>query len=232
MNIPSTIAIDGPVASGKTTLARALARKLGYLYLDTGMMYRAVTWCALTRGISIDDEAAVVALASALVLDIESASNEHGCSVYADGQDITPYLREPEVDRNVSPVSAYAGVREALTRQQRHIGERGRVVMVGRDIGTVVLPDAELKIYLDASTETRAMRRWRELGETGNERDYDEILAETQARDTIDSGRLVAPLCPASDAVVIDTTPLNAQQVLERVLALIDMRRQGTAAGA
>jgi len=223
---PLTIAIDGPAASGKTTLARALARRLGYLYFDTGVMYRAVTWCAIVHGVDTNDETAIVALADATKLDVVVSQNEPGYTVYADGGDITNHLRTPEVDRRVSPVSAYAGVREAMAREQRRIGERGRVVMAGRDIGTVVLPKADLKIYLDAPPEVRARRRWKEFQDMGRGRDFDAILSEVKARDRIDSGRLVAPLRPASDAVVMDTTDLNAQDVFEFVWETIEKRRR------
>ncbi len=226
MGIPSTIAIDGPVASGKTTLARALAQRLGYLYFDTGVMYRAVTWCAIARDIDTSDEAAVVALAGTLQLDIAPSSDSDGYVVYADGENITDCLRRPEVDQRVSPVSAYLGVREAMTREQRRIGERGRVVMAGRDIGTVVLPNADLKIYLDASLEARSARRWREMQDQGKSRDLGVVLVEIENRDKIDSGRLVAPLRAADDAVVIDTTDLDAEQVLEMVWEMIEVRRK------
>jgi cytidylate kinase len=226
LGLPSTIAIDGPVASGKTTLARALAHRLGYLYFDTGVMYRAVTWCAISRSIDTNDEAAVALLARTLQLDVGPSSDSDGYVVYADGENITACLRKPEVDRYVSPVSAYRDVREAMTREQRRIGERGHVVMAGRDIGTVVLPDADLKIYLDASLEARAERRWREIQDQGKGRELGVVVAETKARDKIDTGRLVAPLRPAHDAVVIDTTDLSAHQVLETVWEIIETRRK------
>jgi cytidylate kinase len=165
MPLPSVIAIDGPAASGKSTLARLLAEELGYLYFDTGVMYRAVTWIALQRNLVIEDEAAITSLAQSIPIDVRPPSKQDGRAydVWVEGQDITWQIRRPEVDANVSPVSAYAGVRQALSAQQRRIGQRGRVVMVGRDIGTVVLPEAGLKIYLDASAEERARRRYKEL---------------------------------------------------------------------
>jgi cytidylate kinase len=143
---PSTIAIDGPAASGKSTIGLRLAHALGYTFFDTGVMYRAVAWLALQRGLDLLDEAAVIKLAEEANLDIRPASKEDGrtCDVLANGQDITWEIRCPEVDANVSVVSAYAGVRRALSAQQRKVGLRGKVVMVGRDIGTVVLPEAEL----------------------------------------------------------------------------------------
>ncbi len=222
MPIPSTIAIDGPAASGKSTLGRRLADALGYLFFDTGVMYRAVTWAALQRGIPISDEAAVTALAESVQIDVRPASRQDGrpCDVLLDGVDVTWETRRPEVDANVSPVSAYAGVRRALTAQQRRIGLRGRVVMVGRDIGTVVLPEAELKIYLDASAEERARRRYLELIQRGEQADYEQVLAGVRRRDEIDSGRAVAPLRPAEDAIILDSDKLTADEVFARVEAL------------
>jgi cytidylate kinase len=222
MPIPSTIAIDGPAASGKSTLGRRLADALGYLFFDTGVMYRAVTWAALRRGIPISDEAAVTALAESVQIDVRPPSRQDGrpCDVLLDGVDITWETRRPEVDANVSPVSAYAGVRRALTAQQRRIGLRGRVVMVGRDIGTVVLPEAELKIYLDASAEERARRRYLELIQRGEQADYEQVLAGVRRRDEIDSGRAVAPLRPAQDAIILDSDKLTADEVFARVEAL------------
>jgi cytidylate kinase len=219
---PNIIAIDGPAASGKSTLGRRLADALGYLFFDTGVMYRAVTWGALQRGLAIADETAVTALAESAQIDVRPPSKEDGrpCDVLLDGVDITWETRRPEVDANVSPVSAYAGVRRALTAQQRRIGLRGRVVMVGRDIGTVVLPEADLKIYLDASAEERARRRYLEIVSRGENADYEKILAGVRKRDEIDSGRAVAPLRPAEDAIILDSDKLTADQVFSRVEAL------------
>lgn len=222
MPLPNIIAIDGPAASGKSTLGRRLADALGYLFFDTGVMYRAVTWGALQRDIPITDEAAVTALAETAQIDVRPPSQEDGraCDVLLDGADITWETRRPEVDANVSPVSAYAGVRRALTLQQRRIGLRGRVVMVGRDIGTVVLPEADLKVYLDASAEERARRRYLEIINRGEAADYEKILAGVRKRDEIDTSRAVAPLRPADDAVIIDSDQLDADQAFARVEAL------------
>jgi cytidylate kinase len=221
---PSTIAIDGPAASGKSTIGELLAERLAYLYFDTGVMYRAVTWVALERGIFIEDEVQVTALAEQLRIDVVLPTVDDGrqYTILADGQDITWEIRLPRVDRGVSPVSAYPGVRLALTAQQRRIGQRGRIVMVGRDIGTVVLPDADLKIYLDATMEERAGRRYREVVARDGLALFDEVLESVRLRDEIDSGRECAPLRAAEDAVRIDTTTLGVDQVLERVLALVN----------
>jgi len=220
----SVIAIDGPAASGKSTIGRLLAEELGYVYLDTGVMYRAVTWAALERHIPIEDKDAVTGLARALRIDVLRPTIDDGrqCTVLMDGQDVTWDIRRPEVDHGVSPVSAYAGVRAALTEEQRRLGGQGRIVMVGRDIGTVVLPGADLKIYLDATLEERAGRRYREILARGEPAVLAEVLAAVRRRDEIDSSRSLAPLQPAEDAVVIDTTLLSVEQVLERVLAMVN----------
>jgi len=219
---PSIIAIDGPAASGKSTLGLRLASTLGYLFFDTGVMYRAVTWLALHRGVDVRDEAAVTALAETAQIDVAPASKSDGraCDVIVEGQDITWETRHPKVDANVSIVAAYRGVRSALSQQQRRIGQRGHVVMVGRDIGTVVLPEAELKIYLDASAEERAKRRHDEIIARNGDVDFDEILEGVIERDYIDSTREVAPLKAAEDAVVLDSDKLTADEVFDQVMAL------------
>jgi len=225
MPLPSVIAIDGPAASGKSTVGERVANRLGYLFFDTGAMYRAITWIALTRNVEITDEAAVTRLAETVRLDILPAGVADGrqYTVLADGHDITWDLRRPEVDRYVSPVSAYPGVRAALTAQQRRIARAGRVVMVGRDIGTVVVPDADLKIYLDASVEERARRRYQERIQHGERANYEEILMAMRRRDEIDSQRTHAPLRPAEDAIIVDSTHLGIEAVVARVMALVSM---------
>ena len=221
---PTIIAIDGPAASGKSTIAATLACQLGYLYFDTGVMYRAATWAALDRGVPISDEAAVTKLTESLQIDVKPPSRDDGrqYDVLCDGVDVTWAIRSPAVDANVSPVSVYPGVRSALTAQQRRIGLRGNVVMVGRDIGTVVLPEAPLEIYLDASAEERAQRRYREVQARGDQsQTYESILDNVRRRDAIDSGRATAPLKAAPDAVNIDSTGLTVDEVVTRVEQLI-----------
>ena len=222
-SLPSTIAIDGPASSGKSTIGALLADRLGYVYFDTGVMYRAVTWAAVQRGVPIEDERAVTDLSEALRIEVTRPTVDDGrqYTVYADGEDVTWQLRGAEIDAGVSIPSTYAGVRDALTKQQRRIGERGHVVMVGRDIGTVVLPHADVKIYLDASAEARARRRWLECQASGRSDSYDEILAGVRRRDAIDSQRAIAPLRPAPDAIVLDSTQIDAQAVLTHVLRLV-----------
>jgi cytidylate kinase len=220
---PSIIAIDGPAASGKSTIGLRLANALGYIFFDTGVMYRAVTWLALERGIDVHDEAAVTALAEEAQIDVAPASTADGraCDVLVDGRDITWETRRRRVDENVSIVAAYPGVRKALSRQQRRIGQRGRIVMVGRDIGTVVLPGADLKIYLDATAEERARRRYDEIVARNGQANYEAILRRVIERDRIDSTRDVAPLKAAEDAVVLDSDRLTADEVFEQILALV-----------
>lgn len=223
---PSTITIDGPAASGKSTIGELLARHLGYLYFDTGVMYRAVTWAALSNGTSIEDEAAVTALAERLRIDVTPPDIDDGrqYTILADGVDVTWAIRTPAVDAHVSPVSAYPGVRRALVAQQRRVAAGGRVVMVGRDIGTVVLPDADLKLYLDATVEERAYRRWREVLARGENADYEAVLASMRRRDDIDSNRKASPLRVAGDAVVVDTTDLGIAEVLAEAERLVEER--------
>jgi len=218
----SVIAIDGPAASGKSTLARLLADALAYLYFDTGLMYRAVTLAALEQGISPEDEQAVSQLATEMEIDVLPAPADGvPYRVLVGGEDVTQRLRLPEVDANVSQVSAYQEVRRAMTYRQREIGQRGQVVMVGRDIGTVVLPDADLKIYLEASAEARARRRFLEVQAKGETATYQAILRAMKARDAFDSTRSIAPLRPAEDAVVLDTTNLSINATFERALGLV-----------
>lgn len=219
-----TIAIDGPAASGKSTLGKKLADSLNYLFFDTGVMYRAVTWAALNQGVSLDDSVALTGLAERTEIDVRPPSVDDGraSDILVNGQDVTWEIRTPEVDENVSVVSAVPSVRRALSKKQRRIGLRGEVVMVGRDIGTVVLPEAELKLYLDASVEERARRRYLELIQRGEPAVYDDILKAMRNRDKIDSTRQVAPLRPAEDAVILVSDNLDADQVLEEVKRLLE----------
>lgn len=219
MSYPKIVAIDGPAASGKTTIANRLAKNWNYLFFDTGVMYRAVTWLALHKDISIKDEEAVSALAYQIDIDVLPPSRDDGreYDVIADGIDVTWFIREQRVDKKVSRVSAYPGVRKALTIQQRRIGLRGEVIMVGRDIGTVVLPEADLKIYLDASVEERARRRYQQRIDRGELADYQKILKVLKKRDRIDSTREVAPLCAADDAVIINTDEMEISEVVTEI---------------
>ncbi len=219
MKYPNIVAIDGPAASGKTTISNQLAEKWGYLFFDTGVMYRAVTWLALHKDISTKDEFAVSNLAESIKIDVAPPSQDDGreYDVIADGIDVTWKIRKKKVDSRVSRVSTYQGVREALTRQQRRIGLVGKVIMVGRDIGTVVLPEADLKIYLDASVAERANRRFKQRVDRGEDVDFPKILKKLEKRDKIDSTREIAPLRAADDAIVIDTSDLTINEVVSHI---------------
>ncbi len=219
-----TIAIDGPAASGKSTLAQKLASALGYLYFDTGVMYRAATLAAIQSGIPVEDEAAVSRLAERLSIDVQPPGTDDGrqYDVLLDAKDVTWAIRTPEVDASVSLVSSYADVRNAMTERQREIGRRGGVVMVGRDIGTVVMPEAEVKIYLEASVEARAQRRYQELLGRGEEVELEQVLQSVRARDEFDTSREHAPLRVAPDAVVLDSTELDPEQVLQAALKIVE----------
>jgi cytidylate kinase len=220
-----TIAIDGPAASGKSTVGEALAERLSYLYFDTGVMYRAVTWAVLERDIPVEDEERVTKLAEDLQIKVTDATENDGrqYTVLVDGVDVTWGIRTPAVDANVSTVSTYAGVRRALVPKQRRLAVEEPVVMVGRDIGTAVLPDADLKIYLDATVEERARRRWQEMRDRGKkDTDYRDVLDSMRRRDRIDRNRDVSPLRPAQDAVIIDTTKLSVNEVVDRTEWLVE----------
>lgn len=223
-NKPSTIALDGPAASGKTTMGGLLAERLGYLFFDTGVLYRAITWAAQGRGLKSSDEAALAALAAELKIDLEvpAVSDGRRYTVRVDGRDVTWEIRRAEVDGEVSIVSAYPQVRRALLERQRAIAAGGRVVMAGRDIGTLVLPQADLKIYLDASPEERARRRYEELRARGERADYQEILGSMRQRDELDREREAAPLRPALDAIVLFTDGLSIEETFAKAWALVE----------
>jgi cytidylate kinase len=227
MGLPNIVAMDGPAASGKSTVAKILADRWGYLYFDTGVMYRAITWVALERGFSVEDEANVTALAETVSIDVNSPSIDDGRAydVLADGKDVTWEIRRPEVDQNVSVVAAYPGVRKALTTQQRRIGLRGDVIMVGRDIGTVVLPEADLKVFLVASVEERARRRYLQRLDRGEDVEYPPILQGMKKRDKIDSTRDVAPLRAAEDAVIIDSDQMTIEEVVQKIETIARKKR-------
>jgi cytidylate kinase len=211
------IAIDGPSGVGKGTIARAVATALGYRHVDTGAMYRAVAWKARHEGIPLEDEAAVTRLADGA--GIEALDR----TVRVDGVDVSAEIRTPEIDRAAALVARMAGVRSALVAQQRAIGRGGCVVMEGRDIGTVVFPAADLKIYLDASPEERARRRAHDAAHQGPS-DLAVVAGELAARDESDRTRAVAPLAVAADAHVIDTTGVGIEEVVKRVLGMIPGR--------
>lgn len=208
--LPATIAIDGPAASGKSTLGRALAERFGYAFLDTGLMYRAFTLAALRAGVPAGEQPCA-ALAAELDMRVEATVETH---VFLDGEDVTSHLRDPEVEANVSAFSALPPVRDAMVKQQREIAARQPSVLAGRDIGTVVLPDAALKFYLDASAEARAERRRKQFGGWGKEQAARDTQRDIASRDAVDTSRATSPLRPAEDAIIVDTTALALDEMI------------------
>jgi len=222
--IPDVITIDGPAASGKSTVGLLLAQRLGYLCFDTGSMYRALTLDALHRGVNPADEQSLNQLARDCDLDIVPLAGEtdgRHYTVLLDGIDVTWDIRLPEVDANVSKVSTYPKVRDEMVRRQREVGHRGRVVMIGRDIGTVVMPDASLKLYITATAEERARRRLIDRHRRGYDDSFETILLDVEKRDQIDAGREYSPMRPADDAIVLDTTDRTVEVVLDEIMSLI-----------
>lgn len=224
-----TIAIDGPGSSGKGTVARAVARALGYAYVDTGAMYRAVALLGLRDGLDLDSESAMAPVARSL--DVRFTWDGDVLRVALAEHDVTRAIRSEAVGQGASQVSALPAVRQALLDRQRELAAEGGVVMDGRDIGTVVLPDAQLKIYLDADLDERARRRHEEILRRGETTPYDHVRAELHHRDERDRNRSVAPLRVADDAVVVDSTEMTIRQAVERVLSLAQERRQAVDTG-
>lgn len=222
MKKPLQIAIDGPAASGKSTVGKKIAENLNYLFFDTGLMYRVATYAVLEQQCPLDDEAKLADIISLSNIRLQNNSQTGETDVLLDGNTITDLLHLPQVDANVSQVAAIPAVRKLLTAQQRKIALQGKIVIAGRDIGTVVLPEAPLKIFLLASAEKRAERRYLENLRNGIPSDYGEILYNIKQRDQIDSNRDVAPLKPAADAILIDTDSLTQDQVADKIMSLID----------
>jgi len=209
------IAIDGPSGAGKGTISRTIAARLGYRHVDTGAMYRAVAWKALHDRMPVNEESAVAALAERSTIEVE------GGAVSIDGHDVTTAIRTPEIDKAAAAVARLPAVRAALVARQRAVGREGGVVMEGRDIGTVVFPNADVKIYLDASAEERARRRANDPAHTGSQSGQAAVAAAIQARDASDTTRAASPLTLAADAVRIDTTGMPIDEVVERVLDVV-----------
>ena len=213
-----TLAIDGPAASGKSVVGREVARRLGIRFLDTGAMYRAVTWASIQNDVRPASQCELASLAAGMEMQLVSTSAQD--RLLLDGEDITDFLRTPEVDASVSAVSAVSGVRRALVAQQRAIAADGAIVICGRDIGTVVLPDAPVKVFLTASPEIRAARRAADFG-TGKGVDEEQVLAELRRRDKIDSERDDSPLRPADDALIICSDRMNVDEVVDEIISMV-----------
>lgn len=216
------IAIDGPVGSGKSTLARRVAELMGYIYIDTGAMYRAIALKALNRGLSLDAGSDLESLARATRIDLRSGvgADSGTQSILLDGEDVTTAIRTPEVSQAASKVAVNAGVRHVLVAEQRRAGIAGGVVMEGRDIGSVVFPEAELKIFLTASPEIRAQRRWREHQQKGDQIGLERTLEEIRERDKRDVSRPTSPLVRAEDAIFVDSTAMEPEEVAKLVVML------------
>ena len=213
------IAIDGPSGAGKSTVARALANRLGYVYIDTGAMYRTVALTAIEKAISVEDERALGRMASALHITFITGGEE--IHVLCNEEDVTEAIRSPEISLLASEISKRKGVRKALVRMQRRMGRGGGVVLEGRDIGTVVFPNADVKFYLDAEIEERARRRFDELGEKGVKVDFKETLQEVMQRDHSDMHRIHSPLKKAADAVFIDSTQWSVEEVVKEMARIV-----------
>lgn len=217
------VAIDGPAGAGKSTIAKLAAEKLGYAYIDTGAMYRSVAWKFLQTG-SAFDEALISQLAQTMIIEFKPEAKVN--RVFVDGVEVTEAIRSSEVTANVSRVAAIGAVREAMVAQQRRMGESGGVLMDGRDIGTVVFPNAQLKIFLTASVEERALRRYKELVAKGQEVDLAQLKEDIASRDKQDSERAISPLRQAEDALLLDTSDMNIEQVTTKILELVEERAQ------
>lgn len=217
------VAIDGPAGAGKSTIAKLAAERLGYAYIDTGAMYRSVAWRFLQTGQPFD-EAFISQLANTMVIQFRPEARVN--RVFVDGQEVTDAIRSAEVTANVSRVAAIGAVREAMVEQQRRMGDAGGVLMDGRDIGTVVFPNAQLKIFLTASVEERAQRRYQELLAKGEQVDLAQLQQDIADRDKQDSERAIAPLRQAEDALLLDTSHMNIEQVTEKILQLVEERAQ------
>ena len=207
------------MAVGKSSVGLRLAKRLGYIFFDTGMIYRAFTWKVLKSGVPPQDEPKLCHLATTTEFDFVP-SKDGALSVFIDGEDVTSKLLHPEIEELVASVAKVAGVRQAMVSEQRELAQRGAVVMAGRDIGTVVLPRAELKVFLTASTEVRADRRYKELLKRGQNSSLETVLADLKRRDEMDINRSISPLKPAEDAVVINTEELDLEQVVDKIYTL------------
>lgn len=215
------VAIDGPAGAGKSTIAKLAAEKLGYAYIDTGAMYRSVAWKFLQTGKAFD-EGFISELAQEMIIEFRPEAQVN--RVFVDGEEVTSAIRTPKVTGIVSKVAAIGAVREAMVDQQRRMGEIGGVLMDGRDIGTVVFPNAQLKVFLTASVEERATRRYKEMVAKGEQVDFEQLKAEIAFRDKQDSERAISPLKQAEDAIYLDSSDMDIQQVVDKIISLVEER--------
>ena len=213
------IAIDGPAGAGKSSISKVVANELGYLYIDTGAMYRGVTWAVLDSHVNVNNQKDVESLLPSLDLTLEPTAN--ACKVFVKGQDVTDLIRQQQINENVSTIASYKGVREYLVERQQAMAAVGGVILDGRDIGSVVLPKAELKIYLTASVDARAKRRWLEVQGTSNEQSLEDIKKNVESRDEMDKNRDESPLVCVEDAIVVDSSNMTFDETVEHILHLV-----------
>ena len=216
------IAIDGPAGAGKSSISKVVANELGYLYIDTGAMYRGVTWAVLDSHVDVKNQKNVESLLPSLDLTLEPTAN--ACKVFVKGQDVTDLIRQQQINENVSTIASYKGVREYLVERQQAMAAVGGVILDGRDIGSVVLPKAELKIYLTASVDARAKRRWLEVQGTSNEQSLEDIKNNVESRDEMDKNRDESPLVCVEDAIVVDSSNMTFDETVEHILHLVQER--------
>jgi len=216
----SVIAIDGPAGAGKSTIAKKLAQRLNYRYLDTGAMYRAVTWYVINNGIEISNKQKISEVIKNIKISF-TTDNNGNTSIYVNEKNITNEIRKNIIDKNVSDVAKISQVRNEMVKIQKNIAKKGEIVVDGRDIGSRVLPDADLKIYLTASVEERASRRYNELIDKGNDSDFEKVKKEIKKRDYIDENRENSPLTKTDDAILIDSTNMSIEEVLDKISSLI-----------
>ena len=216
------IAIDGPAGAGKSSISKVVANELGYLYIDTGAMYRGVTWAVLDSHVNVNNQKDVESLLPSLDLTLEPTAN--ACKVFVKGQDVTDLIRQQQINENVSTIASYKGVREYLVECQQAMAAVGGVILDGRDIGSVVLPKAELKIYLTASVDARAKRRWLEVQGTSNEQSLEDIKKNVESRDEMDKNRDESPLVCVEDAIVVDSSNMTFDETVEHILHLVQER--------
>ena len=216
------IAIDGPAGAGKSSISKVVANELGYLYIDTGAMYRGVTWAVLDSHVNVKNQKDVESLLPSLDLTLEPTAN--ACRVFVKGKDVTDLIRQQQINENVSTIASYKGVREYLVERQQAMAAVGGVILDGRDIGSVVLPNAELKIYLTASVDARAKRRWLEVQGTSNEQSLEDIKNNVESRDEMDKNRDESPLVCVDDAIVVDSSNMTFDETVEHILHLVQER--------